>query len=340
MILLFTLSQYIREIRRLTRLPDGVPFTDTDYAHFINHAKDALHGSVPFNLKTVKLNSEKGRSFYQSDAILGLTHILDVSVYPFEGGRMKGFVATADSKRIIVSGGDMFFRTPPYYVIVGDYPQVEIFHITSVSTQTQNNVTDTVLQWTNDNEHRGRFGTEKIAWSPTAQGADIPVRYWEPNAKWVPLKPASETSVYREADWFKTPSDLVSGKTFPDTYAIKSNSVIFNRAFYCTGYQNIWIQALVNPPDLVNAGDKIEGLVAPFHRLVVLFATIDVLSALGGEEAVRRASMYYQEMTLLLRQFEVYVEHRVRGHVAGVSVALNRPPTMLSPTPVMFQQQQ
>lgn len=314
-----TLSEMRDSVRRLTRLLDGTPYSNNDIDRFINQAKDVLYGVAPYNVVLTKLDSVRGSAVHTSASFLTMTHVLDVSIYPYPGSALHAGINSGVTTMTLTNASEF---PSSGYAIIGDYPSAEIVGYTGKSGNDLTGLT------------RGQQGTTAASWP-----AGSVVRLWETGAKWIALKPTSDVVVFRDKNWFETPANLVAGKVVPDAYAIRGENIYFNRAFYCTGKQNIWVQTLTKPADLVNDADTISGLVAPFSRLVVLLAAVDVLTSLGGEDALRRALVYMQEVQLLLKPFETYVEERVRGHVAGVAVAMNRPPVSIGSMNIPFQQQ-
>ena len=306
-----TLSEYIADTRRITRVNATVPFNDSDVTKFINEAKDYISSIVPFALVYSYYSSVVGKSryFLPKDILV----VLSCKIYPYAGSYLKVSLAETNTE---VTVDDVSSFPDSGFVYIGDPPTWEIIKYTGKNT-TNNKLTGC---------SRGQYGTKPKNWVYDQQSY-TPVRGWERNAKWIIIEPQTDVSVFIDSEWEQTPQDLQSAKSAPTTYGIRSGALVFDKPFHVNGFANIMLTALITPPDLVNPTDTVYGMPDAHERIIPVCAGMLLLKALGGEEALTRFQTLSDEFSTLLSRLAVYVEKFVHGVYGSVAVDIHRTPS-------------
>lgn len=304
-----TLTQYIADTRRITRVMSTTPYSDAVMTDFINEAKDYISSLVPFALVHSYYSSKIGKAvFYIPKDVLS---VLVCRIYPYGGSYLTATLNSADTT-IQVNDASPFNDSG--YVFIGDPPTWEIIKYTGKTSNTLTGCS------------RGQYGTTAQTWV-YAPDVYTPVRQWEKGAKWLTVAPQTDVSVFNDAEWDYTPDDLKQGKIVPEAYGIRGGALVFDKPFYVNGFGNVLLHVLITPPDLVNGTDTVYGLPDAFERIIPVCAGMFVLKSLGGEDAMLRYNTLQEEFATLLNRLHNHVENTVRGAYGSVAVETYRQST-------------
>lgn len=307
-----TLSEYVADVRRITRVLSTTPFSDADIKQFVNEAKDYVSSLVPFAVVHSYYSSVLGKSVFGLPR--DLLVVLGCKFYPYVGSHTTANVMPEDTEITVQSSASF---SDSGFAVIGEPPVYEIIKYGSKSSNKLMNC------------ERGKFGTEAKQWVYNPQGF-VPVRQWERGAKWITLAPQTDVTAYEDNEWLETPDDLRSTKTNPTAFGVRGGLLVFDKPFSVNGFANIVLHCLITPPDLVNNTDTIYGLPESYERIIPVCAGQFLLKALGGEDAMVRYQSLDEEFKLMLAKLRDYVENFLRGAYGSIAVETYRVATQQS----------
>jgi len=288
-----TLSDYINNVRLITRITSSVPFDDAKIAYFINSAVKLISSLSPFAFVYSYLDTVKSKRILTlpSDII----HVVFCRFYPLVSVKLTA-AANANDTTLTVTNTDGFPLSGK--LLLG----ADTYEIVSYTNKTANTFTGLT---------RGVDGTSPQSWA-----ANTPVRLVGSQG-WKALEPKTDVSI--EATANPTPP-LTASTEDPSSFSVRSGVLLVDKPFKTSSAMALEVHSFVSPPPLVNNTDTVYGLPQAFTRMVDVLASSLLLKAFGGEDALLRSKVLDEEFSLWITKLQNYVEFQLRG-VYGAVVA-------------------
>ncbi len=216
------LSDYINNVRLITRITSSVPFDDAKIAYFINSAVKLISSLSPFAFVHSYLDTVKSRRTVTlpSDII----HVVFCRFYPLVSVKLTA-AATANDTTLTVTNTDGF---PPSGKLLLGADTYEIVSYTNKTTNTFTGVT------------RGVDGTSAQSWAAET----TPVRLVGSQG-WKALEPKTDVSI--EATANPTPP-LTASTEDPSSFSVRSGVLLVDKPFKTSSAMALEVHSFVVAP--------------------------------------------------------------------------------------------